>query len=169
MSDSKEMFDLLHEIVESIDADQSNADWGRAFGQAIYETGDEDLILYVLSDAGEKYRSAELSKLRKRSRRAAYSLPASTNGERVEAVQSAFDFPCVVPGFPQLPISQTNHLFLVDACAAARRHIDGAIQNVELMERVRDASAPWPEESIASLLKRGAMTPDVIVGIERSA
>lgn len=163
MSDNPELFEMLHDIVASIDPKQSNADWGRDFGLAIYETGEEDLIVYVLSDAGEKYRSAELSKMRKKSANAAQRLMSSTNGERAEAVSEQLEMPIVVAGFPPLPLGQANHYFLVDACAAGERLVKGLVRNLRFWQRARDVSEPWPEDSIRSLIDSGRIKPEQLV------
>jgi hypothetical protein len=162
MTETQERFERLREIVESIDPLQCNADWGREFGRAIYDTNDEELIVYVLSDAGEKYRSSVLTRLRKKSRTAAAGLKAMTNGHRAEAVHTQLDMPIVVPGLPPLPMRQTTHIFLVDACIATERYLKGFLQNFGLMKRARDISAPWPEESIGSLVDRGAISPEAL-------
>lgn len=159
MTDSHERSDLLRGIVESIDQNQSNADWGREFGQAVFESGDEELIVYVLSDAGEKYRSSQLTKLRKRASDAAYKLVSSTNGERAEALAEQMEMPIVVPGFPPLSLGTSNHYFLRDACAAAEKHLKGFSRNLRFWQRYRDKSEPWPDESIRTLLDDGRITP----------
>ena len=169
MTDNPEMFELLRGIVESIDPNQNNADWGREFGRTVFETDEEDLIVYVLSDAGEQYRSLALSKHRKRSRAAAYRIASSTNGDRLHAMAQQLEMPIVVPGFPPLPLSHTTHRFLADACEAAERHIKGALQNLKFWQRARDVSEPWPDEEIRSLIKRGAITPEQLAGNERNS
>ncbi|MGI8477999.1 MAG: hypothetical protein ACR2OO_16755 [Thermomicrobiales bacterium] len=168
MTDGTERFETLREIVDAIDPMQMNADWGREFARAVYDTDDEELIVYVLADAGESYRSSQLSKLRKRSRTASRGLAATTNGHRAEALYTQMDMPIVVPGLPPIPLRDATHLFLVPACAALERQIGGSLQNLALMERARDASEPWPETSIGTLIDSGAITAESL-SIEREA
>lgn len=163
MSDEQDRFQTLRDIVASIDPMQSNADWGRAFGRLVYETDDDDLIVYVLSDAGESYRTRELARRRKKARSAAHRLIAATNGDRVVAIAQQLDLPIVVPGFPPLPLGMTNHLFLVPACASARRFLKGFLQNLGVMERARDVSEPWPDTPIETLVADGRVTPEQLV------
>jgi hypothetical protein len=168
VDDSQTIFDGLHDIVHSIDPNQSNADWGRDFGIAVFETGDEQLIIYVLSDAGEKYRSGELTKLRKKAREAAFGLGGKTNGERADAIAQQLEMPIVVPGLPPLPVAHANHYFLVNACVAAERHVKGLVKNLRFFQRARDVTEPWPEDSIRTLIERGDITPEMLVVSEET-
>lgn len=163
MADSQTIFDTLHDIIGGIDPNQSNAEWGREFGQAVFETGDDELIVYVLSDAGEKYRSGGLTKLRKKASRAAFNLMRTTNGERAVAQAQQLEMPIVVPGFPPLPLAHANHYFLRDACNAAERQLKGLTRNLRFWQRARDVSEPWPEEPIRALIERGSITAEMLV------
>ena len=162
MSKNNDFTEVLAEIVESVNPMQTNADWGREFAQAVFETGDDDLIIYVLSEAGEKYRSGALSALRAKSRRAAVRIASSDNGEKIDATLTQMEFPIVVPGWPPVSLADATHRFLVDACAAAERHIAGAVQNLAMMERARDLSEPWPDESIGTLVASGRIAADAL-------
>lgn len=162
-SESQTIFDTLHDIIASIDPNQSNADWGREFADAVIDAEDEELIRYVLADAGEKYRSGGLTKLRKKASRAAFDLMRTTNGERAIAQAQQLEMPIVVPGFPPLPLGHANHYFLVDACLAAERQLKGLSRNLKFWQRARDVSQPWPEEPIQTLIERGDITPEMLV------
>lgn len=169
MSTRNGYFSRLNEIADLIDPMQPNADWGREFGRAVFETSDEDLIVYVLSDAGEKYWSGRGTKLRSRARKAARVLTKSTNGERAIAMQKVLEFSVTVTGMPQMSLGQACHLIMVDACAEKRRSVDGDLQNLELMEHVRDISAPWPTDSFQLLIERGDLSSADFSGFERFA
>jgi hypothetical protein len=168
VDDSQTIFETLHAIIGSIDPNQSNADWGREFGDVVFETDDEALIRYVLSDAGEKYRSGELTKLRKKASNAAFDLMKTTNGEKAIAAEQQLEMPIVVEGFPPLTLGQANHYFLRDACTSAERRIKGAIRNLRFWQRARDVSAPWPDDSIRTLIDRGDITPEMLVVSEET-
>lgn len=163
MTKDKEQFEVLREIVESIDPMQTNADWGRDFGLAVFETEDEDLIIYFLAEAGESYRSRQFSALKKKSRDAAHDLKSATNGHRADAIHAQLEMPIIAPGFPQIPLGNTYHLFLVDSCVAMLRHIKGAVQNYRVARRARDITEQWPTEPIHALISSGRIRPEDLI------
>lgn len=128
--------------------------------------GDLDAIRQMIVGGWERELSHDFSKVRRAANRAMEHLVridrdwADGNGH----VAQQLSFPVIAPGQPPVPLVNANHLLAVAALRSENGQLRGRKRNVAILERIVEATAPWPEVPIGVLLKEGFITMEQLFG-----
>lgn len=140
----------------------TNAEWGRMFADALWNTGDDDAIRHALADAGENYRSKRLSETKARARTAVSQavMQRGANGSADEAMHRQLTFEVCFEGFPPTPLVNVTHEILVEAEAYLMRQHQGMEKNLAFIRQAKHVTAPFPGQRIGELIDSGFLTAD---------
>lgn len=172
MSTSRTRPDSINAVIRDIGVSKpvQSADWGWEFAERLMDTGDDEAILYALADAGESYRSNELSRFKKSAREAVDRSIANggKNGTAETFAHRQLSFPVTFEGVAPRPLIQTDHEFLVAAAEYAKKKVLGAEANLLFIERAVRLTAPFPGRIVGDLINEGLIAADAFA-MERAA